>query len=327
MRLRSFISRVFRLAPGWAVLKVGVLLWVGTGVAHGGGAVFRTNDVVVFLGGSAVVAQDRNGQVETILTLTHPGHRLRFRSLAWEGDTVFGSPRELNFPSLTESLKRCQASVVCAQFGALEALDPGITAEAFRSAYLRRIDAISGAGPRVVMVVPPPFESPPPPLPDLGPANDRLARFADVIRALATERRLEIVDLPRALVSPGPPGPWTYDGREATPAGHRAMAAAWAREVGSGWLAERASTLRFWEADDLAELQRAVGTKNRLWFDYWRPMNWAFLAGDRTEQQASRDHRDRTVRWFPAEMEEYVPLIAEADRRIESLAAQLRLAP
>ncbi|HMO66627.1 MAG TPA: hypothetical protein PKE47_15630, partial [Verrucomicrobiota bacterium] len=70
--------------------------------------------------------------------------------------------------------------------------------------------------------------------------------------------------------------------------------------------------------------RQAVIAKNRLWHGYWRPANWAFLWGDRTEQPSSRDHRDRSVRWFPAEMEEFVPLIREAEARIESLAAQVR---
>jgi aryl-alcohol dehydrogenase-like predicted oxidoreductase len=70
-----------------------------------------------------------------------------------------------------------------------------------------------------------------------------------------------------------------------------------------------------------------VKSKNQLWFHAWRPMNWAFLAGDRTEQQASRDHRDPKIRWFPAEMEQYGPLVTEADARIESLAAQIQPVP
>lgn len=297
------------------------------GLAPTPAALFRTNDVVVFLGGAAVVSADRDGAVETVLTVAHPGHRLRFRTLAWEGDTVLRRPRELNFPSLPESLKRSQATVVCPQFGALEALDPTVTLAAFREGYVALLDTLAAAGSRTILVVPPAFEPHPPPLPDLSPANERLAKFADAVRALAAERRLPVVDLLNAYASPGPPGPRTYDGREPTPAGHRALAATWARQLGALRLAEQAASPAFWTQVDLAELHRAVTSKNRLWFDSWRPMNWAFLAGDRTEQQASRDHRDPKIRWFPAEMEEYGPLIVEADHRIESLAAQVRLAP
>jgi hypothetical protein len=64
--------------------------------------------------------------------------------------------------------------------------------------------------------------------------------------------------------------------------------------------------------------------KNQLWFNYWRPQNWAFLGGDRITQPSSRDHRDPKVRWFPAEMEKYRPLIQAKEMEMENIAAQVR---
>ena len=78
-----------------------------------------------------------------------------------------------------------------------------------------------------------------------------------------------------------------------------------------------------WEDPAYENLRLAVVAKNRLWFDSWRPMNWAFLGGDRTEQPSSRDHRDPKVRWFPEEMERFKPLIQQAEARVESLAAAI----
>ena len=54
-----------------------------------------------------------------------------------------------------------------------------------------------------------------------------------------------------------------------------------------------------------------------LWFHYWRPQNWAFLNGDRTEQQSSRDHRDPSIRWFPEEMKQWLPLVAAKETEIK----------
>ena len=64
--------------------------------------------------------------------------------------------------------------------------------------------------------------------------------------------------------------------------------------------------------------------KNRLWFNYSRPQNWAFLGGDRTSQPSSRDYRNPSIRWFPTEMEKYVPLIRTKEVEIEAAAAALR---
>lgn len=66
------------------------------------------------------------------------------------------------------------------------------------------------------------------------------------------------------------------------------------------------------------ELTELVRRKNWLWFHYWRPQNWAFLHGDRTEQQSSRDHRDPSIRWFPEEMKQWLPLVAAKEKEIQA---------
>jgi hypothetical protein len=71
---------------------------------------------------------------------------------------------------------------------------------------------------------------------------------------------------------------------------------------------------------EMESLRQAVIAKNRLWFDYWRPMNWAFLGGDRTFTASSRDPNDANIRVFPRELEKFVPLIEKADAKIDELA-------
>ena len=73
----------------------------------------------------------------------------------------------------------------------------------------------------------------------------------------------------------------------------------------------------------LEQLRKLIVAKNKLWFDYWRVQNWAFLAGDRTNQPSCRDHRDPSKRWFPAEREEFIPLIEAKEKEIDALAAKL----
>ncbi len=286
---------------------------------------FRTNDVIAFLGGASAIAIEQSGALESLLLLAHPGHQLRFRSLAWEGDTVHRRPRELNFPTLPELLRAHHATVVCLQFGALEATQPNPDPARFRAAYDRLLDELAPSVPRLILVIPPPFEPQPSPLPDLAPGNDALALLAAATRDLAATRQLPIVDLFSDLTRHPPPSPWTHDGREPNPAGHLAIAAAWLRQLGFPDLARRATEPAFWRHDDVVRLRSSVRRKNQLWTAYHRPMNWAFLHGDRTEQLASHDHLDPRIRWFPDEMNQYPPLIAEAELRIHSLAAQSRL--
>jgi hypothetical protein len=70
---------------------------------------------------------------------------------------------------------------------------------------------------------------------------------------------------------------------------------------------------------DWERVRQAVIAKNRFWFAYSRPTNWAFLDGDRTEQPSSRDYRNPKIRWFPDEMQKFVPLIDEQEARIALL--------
>jgi hypothetical protein len=73
-------------------------------------------------------------------------------------------------------------------------------------------------------------------------------------------------------------------------------------------------------AESLTPLRQLIREKSRLWFNYYRPQNWAFLAGDRINQPSSRDHLNQEKRWFPAEMEEYLPLISAKEREIWMMA-------
>lgn len=297
-----------------------------TGVPALGAAAFplRTNDVVAFLGGANVVAAQRSGHVETLLTLANPGHHLSFRGLAWEGDTVFARPRELNYPTLAEQLRRTGATVVVVQFGQTESMAGAAKVDDFVRAYGQLLDSCAAVASRFVLVTPPPFERPTEAtLPDLTVHNTGLVRYAAAIREIAAQRGATLVDLAKGLAEENDGGRLTRDGWQLTSAGQARVAAVFARQLGLGEMASRAGRADGagkWSAPGFEPVRAAVAEKNTLWFRYARPTNWAFLAGDRTEQPSSRDHRDPKVRWFPSELEQFVPLIAEAERRIEKLA-------
>lgn len=279
----------------------------------------HTNDVVVLVGGSILVAENNSGILETALQLAHPGAGLRMRNLAKEGDTVFLRPRDVNYPNVAEQARRAGASVIVVQYGRSEALSGRARPAEFRAAYASLLDELAQVTPRLLLLTPPPFERAAPPLPDLTARNPILAAYAEVIRGLARERGLPLLDLAQTT-RPAAAGEArrTVDGVQLSVAGERAVAASLLRGFGKVAVAEavEAGDVGVWSDPRVRELQAAVVEKNRLWFGYVRPTNWAFLAGDRTEQLSSRDHRDPKIRWFPAEMEQFVPLIVEADRRV-----------
>jgi len=275
----------------------------------------KPGDIVGFVGGADVAAAQHTGHLESLLALAHPG--VRFRNFGWEGDTVFAQPRDFNFPPLPDHIRKAGVTVIFVQFGRMEVFAQ--SAAEFRAAYEKILDTFAQITPRLVLVTPIPFERPPEPLPDLSRRNGELEKIAADIREISQQRHLPLIDLYYALMQPTER--FTEDGLQLTPRGHGVVALAFARELGLKNAAKLAGNST-WQEKDTESLRQLIIAKNRLWFDYWRPQNWAFLGGDRVEQPSSRDHRDPKIRWFPQEMQKFEPLISQKESEIAARARQ-----
>ena len=287
------------------------------------------DDVVAFVGGTDVAAALHGGHLESLLAARYRGFNIRFRNFGWEGDTVFAQPRDIGFPPLAMHLERVGASVVLLQFGRAEALEGVAVLPRFTPAYEKLIDDCARRTRRIVLVTPPPLESPGGFLPNLAARNADLAVITEAIRELARKKGLPLVDLFKVLGGEGHVEPrLTDNGLQLTPRGHALVARAFMDQAGLGEFARRAgepSSAGAWSEAAFEQVRAAVIEKSALWFHYWRPQNWAFLGGDRTTQPSSRDHLDPKLRWFPVEMEKFVPLIQRAEARVEVSAASIPL--
>jgi hypothetical protein len=287
----------------------------------------ESSDILTVLGGEDAVAWQFNGYFEALLARAIGAGVPKVRYLAWEGDTVYAQPRDLNFPSWPEQLRRIGATVVFFQFGQAESLDPTRSPSDFHRAYAEFLREIAGPGLRLVLVSPTPFEKPSGPLPDRTPNNVRLGEYVGVIRSLAGENGLLFIDLFSIRTNSTDRVAQTRDGLHLNAAGQSNAAVAMIGQLGMGTaLRGVPSGLGAGDAmasPELEQLRRVVLVKNRLWFDYWRPQNWAFLNGDRMDQPSSHDHRNPKIRWFPTEMEQFLPLIVAEETRIRQIAASL----
>ncbi|HWE95056.1 MAG TPA: GDSL-type esterase/lipase family protein [Tepidisphaeraceae bacterium] len=298
---------------------------------HAENFTLRDHDVVAFLGGDWVVEELETGHFESLLAAAFPGRGVRFRNLGWEGDTVFEQPRDVNFPGVIDELKRVDAGVVFLQFGRQESRAGKDGIGAFVSAYEKLCDAVGKQSPKMVLVTPPPDDQTPGVDPHARAADLRL--YASAIRELANRRGYACADIFSELggANDAPASdPLTEHGTP-TARGAARVALAEARQLGLGATADAATKGKApanqdgrWNTPPMEALRQAIVAKNRLWFRYRRPTNWAFLGGDRTSVPSSHDHRDPSVRWFPAEMEQYVPLIEQAEARADELARAAR---
>ncbi|MEQ1850252.1 MAG: GDSL-type esterase/lipase family protein [Chthoniobacteraceae bacterium] len=272
--------------------------------------VLKAGDVIAFVGGEDMVVAAEYGRLELLLVRALPGHGLKFRSLAWEGDTVFAQWRELNYPTLEQQLDEIAATVVIAQFGQMESMAGPARLREFTAAYEKLIDRIAGGGKRRVVLLGPT------PVSGGLPASSRfksIEAYADAVREVAGRRGLPCIipdDGPTLAASS------YWDGLHLNEEGHNIIAARVASLFGVKARPDDAPS-----TDEL-RLADAIRAKNRLWFHYARPQNWAFLNGDRTVQPSSRDHIDPSKRWFPEEMKRWLPLVAAKEAEIQALAAK-----
>lgn len=284
----------------------------------------KSNDVVAFVGGEDVVAMQQFGYLEAILAREIAAKNLRFRNLGWEGDTVFEQRRELNFPSWEQTLSKIGATVIVAQFGQAESLHGRDALPQFREAAEKLLTRLAGTNHLVIVLAPTLFDKPPGALPDLTMNNPTLALYSDELQRLCQVNGWQFFDPWKSSFLPKKS--LTRDGLHLNAEGHARVALNFAAHF-----SELRPTPRFTRDPKTGalshpateQLRQAIIAKNLLWFDYWRPQNWAFLAGDRTEQPSSRDHRNPKVRWFPNELELFLPLIEAKEQQMRTLAGKI----
>ena len=293
-------------------------------------------DVVAFVGGTITVLSRKHGYLETLLTVACADKHVRFRNLAWEADTVFRQWRPEKFGDWDRQLVKSRSTVVFVQLGQSEVLQTGADVREFSAAYRRLLDQLQERSKRVVLLTPTQFESITPWGPHLAERNAALRVYVDEIRKIAGERDVPLVDLFTALMGPDAVTETGRNVRRLTNNGfHLNRDGYWwvAREVARQLGIEEdvseiqcdPTTGRLQPAP-VEQLRQEIIAKNQLWFNYWRPMNWAFLHGYLTNRASSRDHIDRNIRWFPKEMEQFLPLIYEQEQQIRSLAAEMTAA-
>ncbi|NBV32992.1 MAG: hypothetical protein EBR81_04140 [Proteobacteria bacterium] len=175
----------------------------------------------------------------------------------------------------------------------------------FIAAYEKLIAELAEEGRRVALVAPVPFEG------KLAVQNESLAAYTEAIRVLATKLKLNFIEINTGGADRAG---LTDNGYQLNEWGHRFVANRIAAGLGVAPVENEAA-------------RREVLEMERLWFDYWRPMNWAFLAGDRSGVPYSKDWRNRDKRIFPAEMDDFLPLLKQADENIWAALAGSPITP
>ncbi|PAW83768.1 MAG: cytochrome C precursor [Pedosphaera sp. Tous-C6FEB] len=290
---------------------------VPVGAFAGGKFALGTNETIVFVGQENFVRESKAGELEAILASAFAAKAPRFRSMAWEADTVYEQWRDLNFGSWTRQLEAAGATVVVAQFGQMEALDGVARLPEFTAAYHRLLDQFAARTRKVVLVSPMPFEKPlASHAPDLRKRNADVQAYANAVRDIAKQRGAVFVDLRAGFaVDSRNPADFVEDGIHLTPAGLRYIGGSIAVQLG---VEPKLSA-------ELEPLRAAIVRKNQFWFDAWRPANWSFVYGDRVNQMFGK--AGGTEPSLKESFERQRPLVNAADARVHALARGVNAPP
>ncbi len=271
----------------------------------------KPGNIVAFAGGTNIVNMQYDGHLETLLTYYFPGSPITFRNLGWEGDNVYEQFRDVGFGDWKQNIDGLNPNVVFVQFGQMEALDGIKKLPDFIDAYKKLLDSIKKEGRKIIVLSPIDYETTFLKINDSAQWNDHLKKtdlqyYFNAIQLMAQTEGYPFVDLYLTL-RPGR----TYDGIHLNEYGQKAAA-----EIIISTLGISAEY-----KPELDSLRNAIIKKNKIWFNYWRPGNWAFLKGDRTEQAFSRDWKDQSKRIFPEEINQIAPLLEKAEKEIAEIKA------
>ncbi|MFT4548984.1 MAG: putative membrane-bound dehydrogenase-like protein, partial [Verrucomicrobiales bacterium] len=273
------------------------------------------NETIVFAGQENFVREQKSAALEALLASAWGEKKPRFRSMAWEADTVYDQWRDLHFGDWSQQLTTSGATLIIAQFGQMEALDGTARLAEFQTAYHRLLDEFATRTRKVVLVSPMPFEKPAAPFaPDLTTRNGDVEAYSKAIREIAKQRGAVFVDLFTPLAAHDSAQGLTDDGIHLNESGLRTVAGLIAAGLGAENAPPGSDALR-----------QGIVQKNQLWFDCWRPANWSFAYGDRVNQSYGKAGGSEPP--LQGALERQLPLVEAADERIHTLALGGSVAP
>lgn len=279
-----------------------------------GSYVPNEGETITLMGGADIYQMQEYPDFEVLLHSAWKSKHLKIRNIGWSSDTVFrqqrpmffytekGDPREGSVPDLREKI---DPGTLILMFGKMESLDGTSKITEFAVAYEELIIALKDRSQRIVLIAPISF-SPVGPAGDLSEGrNEVLKEYHRSIKELASRHSLAFIE-----VGAFEDNAYAENGIHLSKIGHGQLAVRIGKELG-------------WNGQRLEGAEPLVRKKNQLWYQYYRPTNWAFLFGDRQNVPSSRDNEDPERRWFVEEIEKIPPLIAKTEMQIWKLTEGL----
>ncbi|MBT5250177.1 MAG: hypothetical protein HOB33_06755 [Bacteroidetes Order II. Incertae sedis bacterium] len=277
----------------------------------------RQDDHIVIIGNALADRMQHHGWLESYLQQELRGFDLVIRNHGFSGDRVDHRPRSVGFPTDDEYLALSRADVIFAMFGYNESFFDN--SEGFAEGLTQWIDSTqaktyTGQGPpRIVLFSPIAFENlGSPDFPDGSQHNTRLASYTAAMQAVATEKKVEFVDLFHSTKTAfdSSDTAYTINGVHLNSDGNRLVAGFIAESV-LGWTPDSSGK-------NLASIREAVQDKNWHWFNRYRATDGNDVWGGRSLLSFTNGQTNYDVLHHELEQLDY--LTANRDRVIWAAA-------
>jgi len=230
----------------------------------------ESGQTIAWIGGSNFEYEDNYAWIESRLRAAHPKLKFKFRNLSWEGDTVFKRSRDHNHGSLMQQVSYVDADIVFLQFGQMEAFETEGSLGQFYQKYEELIRDIQKVTSKIVMISPMKIEN----LglfngPNFLGVNQKLHDINEKLKGMAAQYQAIYVD----LFSKDFSTPMTSNGLHLLEAGHEKVSHEIMLQL----------NVPIIEPQWLSIMRKNIGLKNYTWREFYRPSNWAFAYGDRTQ--------------------------------------------
>jgi hypothetical protein len=202
-------------------------------VADGPRLELKNGDRVILLG-DALLERDRKfGSIETMLRSRFPNAAFQVRNLSRVGSPHEQSLSALDLKELGRLLNTVKPTVAIVGYSGVES-----SANEVAARFERLVDVLAySTAPRIYALSPLRRERLDPPAPDPKAENEKREAFADRLRKIAVDRKLEFVDLYSNVI---PENGWatgrlyTENGVHLSPPGYERLADVLAEELGLG---------------------------------------------------------------------------------------------
>jgi lysophospholipase L1-like esterase len=273
----------------------------------------KDGDRIVLVGSTFIERDVRYGCIETSMTVQFRDYAITFRNLGWSGDEVSGiarasfDPIPKGYERLVNQIKDAAPTVLLMSYGQNESFNGAKGLDEFITGYTKLLDDVAPLNARIVLISPTLQQDLGAPLPDPTEHNKDIRLYVDAIGKLAATRGLRFIDMTKALSFPNeiPVSHWTDNGVHFTEAGYWKAASAIIGGLGYPVVQP--------DNEKLAQIQRVINEKNRLFFLKWRPQNETYLTGFRQHEQGKN----------AAEIPLFDPLVMEQEKKISDLRIAL----